>query len=432
MAEGLSEQERAGTRSERSVTMRSVVKAAARWAVCAAASVVIFAGIAGARSTTNRPASIVVWPKIVVDTSGALVGTPTDTKIMLSSTNASGIKQAHCFYINATGHCSLNNALACRSSFDCSLRDAGECVPSWSETDFDVVLTQEQPLAWYASNGLSRGQFPLEGPFRCNTPFNNLQCFTDAQCPNNVGCNTGQSNLGSAIPPAPEDPFIGALVCIQFTGGSQSVPDQTATRNRLYGDATIVQRLVQGAVTQADPARYNAIGLEASGQAVQGGQLVLGDGENYASCPGVLILSHLFDGAVDPISNNPAVQYGTELTLVPCSNDFLTQTPGRAVAQFLVFNEFEQRFSTSRTVDCLFDSVLSRIDTRNPNRSIFNAGVAGSLAGQTRIRGVGGVPRLGSGLLGVARAVLGGVAASTAAYDLHQQGNGRRDLIILP
>lgn len=408
--------------------MVSVVKAAARWAFCAAASVVIFAGIAGARSTTNRPSSIVVWPKIVVDTSGTLVGTPTDTKLMLSSTNADGIKQAHCFYINATGHCS-NDGSACRDSRDCEL---AECIPSWSETDFDVILTQEQPLAWYASDGLSRGQFPLEGPFRCNAPFVNLQCFTDAQCPNNVGCNTGQSNLGSAIPPAPEDPFIGALVCIQYTGGSQSAPDQTATRNRLYGDATIVQRLVQNNVTQADPARYNAIGLEATGNQVQDGQLVLADGGNYASCPGVLILSHLFDGAVDPIQGTPAIQYGTELTLVPCSNDFLSQTPGRAVAQFLVFNEFEQRFSTSRTVDCLFDSQLSRIDTRNPNRSIFSAGVAGSLAGQTRIRGVGGVTPLGSGLLGVARAVLGGVPASSAAYDLHQQGNGRQDLIVLP
>lgn len=408
--------------------MTSVVRTTTRWALCAGASLAVLVGVAQARSTTNRPASIVVWPKIIVDSSGVLFGVPTDTKLMLSNTNSTGIKQAHCFYINATGHCS-NNGRACRDSRDCQL---AECIPSWSETDFDVILTQEQPLAWYASDGLSRGQFPLEGPFRCNAPFVNLQCFTDAQCPNNVGCNTGQSNLGSAIPPAPEDPFIGALVCIQYTGGSQSAPDQTATRNRLYGDATIVQRLVQNNVTQADPARYNAIGLEATGNQVQDGQLVLADGGNYASCPGVLILSHLFDGAVDPIQGTPAIQYGTELTLVPCSNDFLSQTPGRAVAQFLVFNEFEQRFSTSRTVDCLFDSQLSRIDTRNPNRSIFSAGVAGSLAGQTRIRGVGGVAPLGSGLLGVARAVLGGVPASSAAYDLHQQGNGRQDLIVLP
>jgi hypothetical protein len=102
-----------------------------------------------------------------------------------------------------------------------------------------------------------------------------------------------------------------------------------------------------------------------------------------------------------------------------------------------VFNEFEQRFSTSRTVDCLFHATqLSRIDTRNPARSIFSAGVAGTLGGQTRIRGVGGVSPLGSGLLGVAQANLDldflGLRIGSAAYDLHQQGNGRSDLMILP
>lgn len=402
--------------------MKKMWQAAARMGVGAGVALVAMAGIANARSTTNRPASIVVWPKIVVDTSARWLVAPTDTRLMLSSTNASGIKQAHCFYINATGHCS-NDGAGCRDATDCGGR--GECVPSWNETDFDVVLTQEQPLAWYASDGLARGQFPLEGPFRCNAPFVNLQCFSDAQCPNNVGCNTGQSNLGSAIPPVPEDPFIGALVCIQFTGGSQSAPDQTATRDKLYGDATIL--------TGLNPARYNAVGLEATGNGVSNGQLVLADGGNYASCPGVLILSHMFDGAVDPITNNVAIQYISDLTLVPCSNDFSTQTPGRSVAQFLVFNEFEQRFSTSRTVDCLFHATqLSRIDTRNPARSIFSAGVAGTLGGQTRIRGVGGVPPLGSGLLGVAQANFPTGTLSSAAYDLHQQGNGRSDLMILP
>jgi hypothetical protein len=309
--------------------MKKMWQAAARMGVGAGVALVAMAGIANARSTTNRPASIVVWPKIVVDTSARWLVAPTDTRLMLSSTNARGIQQAHCFYINATGHCS-NNGAGCRDATDC---DGGECVPSWNETDFDVVLTQEQPLAWYASGGLARGQFPLEGPFWCNAPLAHLQCFSDAQCPPGVGCNTGQSNLGSAIPPVPEDPFIGALVCIQFTGGSQSVPDQTATKDKLYGDATIVTRPLDFFIPP-NPVRYNAIGLEATGIGVSNGRLVLGDDGNYASCPGVLILSHMFDGAVDPITNVPVIQYSSDLTLVPCSNDFSTQTPGRSVAQF--------------------------------------------------------------------------------------------------
>jgi hypothetical protein len=175
--------QRARLSSERSTAMKKMWQAAARMGVGAGVALVAMAGIANARSTTNRPASIVVWPKIVVDTSARWLVAPTDTRLMLSSTNARGIQQAHCFYINATGHCS-NNGAGCRDATDC---DGGECVPSWNETDFDVVLTQEQPLAWYASGGLARGQFPLEGPFRCNAPLAHLQCFSDAQCPTGRG-----------------------------------------------------------------------------------------------------------------------------------------------------------------------------------------------------------------------------------------------------
>lgn len=285
-------------------------------------------------------------------------------------------------------------------------------------------------MEWLASQGLAGNQFPLttgtcQGGTRDTRP-----CVSNAQCPGGT-CSFQNSNIGSSIPPVPEDPFIGSLTCIQFTGGSDSQPDQTAARNRLIGGATITRSPEGGGAP--DPARYNAVALTALGNPVTGNTLVLEDGTgNYSSCPNTLILSHIFDGAVDPIA--PAQTYLTELTLVPCSNDFQTQRPGLSVAQFLVFNEFEQRFSTSRTVDCLLDTRLSLIDTRNSARSIFSAGVAGSIAGQTRIRGVGGRDELGSGLLGIARAEaeVSGSPRTSAAYQLHQQGNSRRDVIILP
>jgi hypothetical protein len=86
----------------------------------------------------------------------------------------------------------------------------------------------------------------------------------------------------------------------------------------------------------------------------------------------------------------------SELSLVPCTQDFLRQAIPHVTAQFLVYNEFEQRFSTSRAVDCLLSGPISRIDTSQPNRSIFSASVAGTVAGQTRITGVNG------GLIGAA------------------------------
>lgn len=81
----------------------------------------------------------------------------------------------------------------------------------------------------------------------------------------------------------------------------------------------------------------------------------------------------------------------TNLTLVPCTEDFENRELdlSRTVAQFLVFSEFEQRFSTSVTVDCFKEIRLSNIGSATDNdRSIFSAGVLGTLTGQTRIRGV--------------------------------------------
>lgn len=85
------------------------------------------------------------------------------------------------------------------------------------------------------------------------------------------------------------------------------------------------------------------------------------------------------------------VRLATDLTLIPCTEDFEEQRPdlSRTTAQFLVFNEFEQRLSTSTPVQCFKELQLSAIDTSGDNsRSIFSAGVMGTLTGQTRIRGV--------------------------------------------
>jgi hypothetical protein len=80
----------------------------------------------------------------------------------------------------------------------------------------------------------------------------------------------------------------------------------------------------------------------------------------------------------------------TNLTLVPCTEDFENRdlSLSRTVAQFLVFSEFEQRFSTSITVECFKEIRLSNIGFADNTRSVFSAGVLGTLTGQTRIRGV--------------------------------------------
>jgi hypothetical protein len=408
----------------------------------AAALIAAVAMASNARAITHsdRPASIQVWPKIVVDTSGQFTGgVPVNTLITLSNVDSTNVVQAHCFYTNGNSHCADNPARVCRSSADCVTTVAGggtnvaECDPGWDEMDFDVNLTHEQPLAWYANGGLQRGQFPLEGPFFCVGSSASIECESDAFCTSlgfAGGCDNANSNLGSGIPPVPEDPFIGSLTCFQWNTGTGASEQRLDRDNMLIGDASILQG---GVTAPADVAKYNAIGLaHITDETGNEDPEELNDVE-FASCPATLIMSFLFDGAIDPLGTAVNQTSSTELTLVPCSEDFATQTPGRTTAQFLVFNEFEQRFSTSRTVDCLFDGTISSIDTRNPARSIFSAGIAGTIAGQMRIRGVGGnnLPFDGEtvatsgGLLGLARESIANKPGgpSSAAYNLHQQGS---------
>ena len=154
--------------------------------------------------------------------------------------------------------------------------------------------------------------------------------------------------------------------------------------------------------TNIDPQKYNAIGLRTSGFNNGDNLLVIGgdgtapeDRAEYEPCAEVLVLNHLFDDAVDPISGFPGggvngPRANSTLTLVPCTEDFLAQEVPTVTVHFLVYNEFEVPFSFSRLVRCQLDSPLSLIDTTDPTRSIWNAGVRGTVGGQTRLKSFGG------------------------------------------
>lgn len=423
-------------------------------------------------STSDKPAAILVWPKIVVDTSALIETRSTDTIIQLGNAlHNAGLKQAHCFYVNANSHCSETAAQpgkVCRDASQCPLpggvcaggpspgqicdpsstvntcgtggtcisQGHANCVAGWSEVDFEVLVTHDQPLAWSASTGLKRGEFPLNdagvctggsSPGRpCNPSSSIPTCGTGT-------CNKLDSNAGSGIPPVAEDPFVGTLKCIQYDPKSNPpAPDQGATANELIGSASIEAcSNLDCESGEVDVERYNAVGvLFKAVDNTHPGEVRL-DGIQYQACPSTLILDNIFDHAPDPLSTAATVPTViTDLTLVPCGDDFLRQDPGNATAQFLVFNEFEQRLSTSRKVDCFLERQLSLIDTSNSLRSIFSFSVQGTLVGQTRIRGVGSAAT-GHGLLGVARSSIGGVAG--AAYNLQQGfGNSGTDIITIP
>jgi hypothetical protein len=378
------------------------------WRGALAGAVVLLAvGTASARVidptgvTTNESTAIVLYPKLKVDLNTCVAGfcslTPesactdnddcqvpavagVDTLIQLTNTSEF-LTKVHCFYTNTNSHCSNAPETICT---DANFRDVcpagGLCVPGWIETDFRLTLTKRQPLSWSINDGLA--SLPLAGiPGQGNPP---------------------QFNEGS-IPPVLEVPFTGELMCIQV----DVTTELPADRNDLKGEASIVKTVAD----RIDTAKYNAIGIKAIEGRQDANPNVLNVGgpeaeygvinENvdppFTGCPNVLTVNHFFDGANVHTHGGTLVQpVETDLTVVPCEHDYLTQTanaPG-ATIQFLIYNEFEQRFSTSTRVDCYKETPLSDIDTRpGPEGdafSIFNVGVQGTLSGMSRLRSVAG------------------------------------------
>jgi hypothetical protein len=362
---------------------------------------------------SDQAGAILVFPKIVVDTADppATLRGRVDTLIRISNTSDQPIT-LKCFYVNANGHCSNSPTTICTpgligASSPCG--SSGICLPGWQEADFRVNLTALQPVGWLAS----------EGAVACEEVFGTgLPCFPLG----GAGPELPNTNGGSRVPPVSEDPFVGELRCIAVDRN-----DVPVERNDLKGEA----ELVRVGAEVVDVLAYNAVGIPALPRTNNRDNVLVLGGESpeYSSCPNVLILDHFFDGAEDPVSGNQVV---TDLTLVPCTQNYLTQQPVTTPVQFLVFNEFEQRFSTSRRVTCFQEFRLSTIDTASPDRSIFSAAVAGTLTGQTRIRGVANNDKTqGHALLGLAEEFR--VGGGGAAFNLHFSGTRQQsDFIYLP
>lgn len=377
-----------------------------RWGV--AVGIGLMLGQARADVTTERGASIIIFPKVVFD-SGRTVALqkrgPVDTIIQISNTSNS-VVFARCLYVNAAPQ---------DPTFPVSVSNPAQC----QETDFEIFLTKQQPTHWLVSGG--RG--------------------TDSS--DNKGCVTGECNGAGfdpgLIPPVP-DPFEGELKCVEVDQSGAPI-----SGNHLKGEATIVSK------TSGDASKYNAIGvLGLNDSNNSDDSLCLGGeanaacptGAEYNSCPESLIFNHFAENATDPVPielDNSTVHVITELTLVPCTEDFESQIPTQLNVQFVITNEFEQSFSTSIPFTCWANLEIDSIS------SIFDVGFLGTRFAQTHITSpdtdITGAPQ--SGVLGVAEEFhQAGVSrdglcdtppCSRAAFNLHIQGlrpNG--DVLTLP
>lgn len=412
----------------------------ASWTVGVAAALALCGGgRAVADVTSDRAAAILIWPDIEVGTE-----LYDDTIVQLSNTSLESVI-LHCFYENANSHCNggPKDGYVCESASDCCGTPTGGtgtvcgvCEPGWNETDFRIRLTPRQPLGWRASDGVAGfvgRRDDIEDP-RSDELFTKFKIdgtqfgFQGAKNPD----GSATSNAGSRIPPVAEIPFDGALKCIVVDENGRPTD-----RNVVKGEATLVggegSEMTETDGRDVNVARYSAVGILAIPGAVnEDKKLCLGgdvtddcpNGAEYNGCPKQILLTHFFDFAADPVLNESVE---TRLIMVPCTEDLLRQKPGEATIQYLVWNEFEQRFSTSKSLVCkqnLYISQLDRATGAQRERSIFSAGVSGTLTGQTKAEAIG------SGVLALADEWHG---SRSADFTVHfMAGRQQPDVITLP
>lgn len=321
--------------------------------------------------TSEKAASILVFPKISVNSSY-------DTIILLANTSNSMV-HAHCNYVDAR----LFDIITGSQCF----RPSAVCQAIWQETDFDIWLTKQQPTHWAVSDG------------RLVDP-------TD-----------GFGHSGSGFDPGrvpPKGDFEGELKCVQVTASGEPLAG-----NHLKGEAVLK-------ASSGDTARYNAIGIEANPNATPSNPLILDD-NIYNACPAKLWVNHVAEFANEPVGQQFGVNapVNTELTLVPCSEDFENQQPKSVTIQFLVYNEYEERFSASTTVTCYLSVNLSDIDSiNNPTSSVFSTGVLGTTVAMTEITPVINNDGTSGGVIGVARRTVRGTGAPASVFhSIHTTGS---------
>jgi len=363
--------------------------------------------------TTERGASILAFPKVLADG---------DADTVIQITNISNnMVHAQCYYVNGAPDFFGN--------------------PLWQVTDFTIWLTKQQPTHWVVSEG--RFVNPTD------TCIENGKIVPSADCADS-GLDPG------AVPPVSSD-FTGELKCVEV-----DVAGNPIGGNHLKGEATII-------TSDDDVSKYNAIGIQGTELAGEtGNELLLNQPHGaeeavgqYNACPNVLLLNHLAEGVTDPVlyanqlggtcttggdscysdddcaagtcQNAPSIvptasgvtltsATVTDLTLIPCSQDFENAVPSSVTVQFEIFNEFEQRLSASTTVDCWKNFYLFQVDSPNdPERSVFSFQTLGTVAAHTRI-----TPNPdGGAVLGVAGTTRADATGqlTRAAVNIHMEGD---------
>ena len=388
---------------------------------------VLGAGAAMAQVTTEKSASILVFPKVFADAGR-------DTVIQITNTSNSMV-HAHCFYVNGA------------LTFP-ELPAGAPNPPLWTEVDFDIWLTKQQPTHWVVSRGrpVNAADAPCGAAAEREAAPGGFGTMGGFAC-NDAGLDPGR------VPPVVEY-FTGELKCVEVDPSGAPL-----SGNHLKGEATTTtfnvcvptpwwastpRCALEPEVDCAsdadcnadlvDVAKYNALGVIGNENNDGDNVLCLGgepsdtcpNGAEYDACPQYWVANHFAEGAPNPTTADGEVY--TTWTIVPCTQNFETQAPETVTIFVETWNEFEQAFSSFATVTCWDDLVLRQI-----NPVTFGYEALGTAFAQTRLRPAA---QTSSAFLMVqSEAYLSDndAIAATADVNLHVEGaRSGPDLITIP
>ena len=357
------------------------------------AALVVSGGPARADVTTDRPGSIIFFPK-VISTPPGIAGVPARDTVIQISTRSNLRTTAHCFYVNAIGLCSTTVNQQCELDTDCPVTSLPgvipavheSCVRACSEQDFDIFLTAQQPTWWLVSRGRSLGD-PIYTGFPPNA--------------------TGIHAL------LPQGDFEGQLTCVE----TDPLTGDPWNGNDLRGIATVIN---SGSVNP--DSTYSSVNVISTGLTTDNDLNFTGSCDpstgvctgEYNACPATLLLNHFADGATDPflsdqcvVTATPTVPcsaaspagscscttsaapctaasgcplvnvVNTELTLMPCTQNIPNYSgpPGPPFGtpvnlDLAIFNELEQKLTGKIIFDCWFNRRLSDITFSGTNLTL--------------------------------------------------------------
>lgn len=355
-------------------------------------AVIALAALSGGRAdalvASDQAGTIAIFPKVIAD------GTR-DTLISLTNTSNMQV-YVHCEYVQGAGICEsspLDAPIFCTrdiitdpdGSTDCTAAPGERCLVNWQSQNFDLILTRQQPTIWRVSTGRI---FDLN--------FNGEACEERMQddgsirqvCPGFFFTSLADPlNPSGNLAPPPGSPFFrGELKCFQVDSTLSSVNGGDA----LKGEATIES------VEPASPriSTYNSINIQGENGT---NDLVLkldgtpsrpaGDPGEFNACPEAIEFTHFGNGAdnivADGLSPSACASTGcpvrTEVTIIPCTEDFEGEEGARVPLLFEFFDEFETFLSSASPIlDCWATYDLATLTT-------VQAATGGSTFWKTRI-----------------------------------------------